>query len=461
MSKIFPDSFKFGVADADLQVIGEQYTLEEEESEETEWRWYARNTDKCFTHTTPDEGVDRYHRWRDDVALMESMGVRHYRTSVSMARMLKRDGSINGRAVEWYTNYFKTLRAAGITVYATLYHWELPDFLREKGGWVNRGTIEWLLKHARAVQEHLGEHIDEYFILNEPWCSSFLSHHLGIHAPGRQNLKDACLAAHHLLLAQGVILEELLSRDRFAKVGTVLNVESAYALTADERDCLAASYADAYFNGWFLEPMYLGHYPEQLSELFGAAAPEVSAEDMAAIRVGQRLHSLGINYYRGDLFTWDDASDLKFKAVLIEGGQTNDLGWPITVPPHYPEGFTDILQQIYYRYRDQGLSRMYVTENGMALHSPWDGTSDTVEDPRRIEYLKSHIGQVHDAILRGVPLEGYFLWTLMDNFEWCHGYKPESCFGIVHVDRKTMRRVRKRSSRWYEDLLRRRVLEVG
>lgn len=456
----FPDSFRFGVADADLQVIGERLTLAKEGSEETEWRQYALTSGKCFENTTPDEGVDRHSRWKDDVDIMYTMGVRHYRTSISMSRVLKRDGSVNGNAIEWYRNYFTSLRQAGIEIYATLYHWELPEFLKQQGGWVNRNTVDWLVRHAHAVQEYLGDLISEYFVLNEPWCSSFLSHHWGIHAPGHTDLPEALRAAHHLLLAQGVIVNELLSKDPAAKVGTVYNVQSCYGATAKAKDLDAARHADEYFNGWFLEPLFLGRYPQNLVEFFGAAMPETGPADMRVIQAGGKLHSLGLNYYSGSIVEWDEASALKFRTVVREGGSFNDLGWPIFLPPRYPEGLTDILQQVYWRYRDHGLKRIYVTENGMALRSEWDGVSETVDDERRVEYLQGHLKQVYNAIVSGVPVEGYFLWTLMDNFEWCHGYKPESSFGIVHVDRKTMRRVRKQSSLWYENVMRSKSVEA-
>src|SRR5438477_11110301 len=177
----FPTDFKFGVADADLQVIGEDHTIAEEGSEPTMWLHYTQERGM----DTPGAGIDRYHRWREDISVLERIGVRHYRTSVSMARTLKRDGSVNERAIEWYKRYFGTLQESGIAVYATLYHWELPQYLNSVGGWTNRQTALALQRHAQVVAERLGEFIAEYFILNEPWCSSMLSYYEGKHAPGR------------------------------------------------------------------------------------------------------------------------------------------------------------------------------------------------------------------------------------------------------------------------------------
>lgn len=449
----FPQSFKFGIADADLQVIGEDNTVKYEGSEPTMWNYFAKNSGKCYKNQTPGAGVDRYHFWRDDIEIMKKIGIRHYRTSISMSRILKRNGQVNEKAIEWYSQYFKNLRKAGITIYATLYHWELPQYLKEQGGWTNQKSIEYLKKHAKAVVQNLGEYIEEYFILNEPWVSSILSYYFGIHAPGEKNLKNALLVAHNLLLSIGVIHKELSSLDRNLKIGTVFNSEPAYANSSSPKDILAAKYADGYFNRWFMDPIFLGKYPDYMVELYGNNMPKVGQEDMKIIKVGQSLHSFGLNYYCGQLVKYSTKSDLKFEKVVKKGSLTNDLGWPIFLPPLYQEGLHDILGQIYHSYKDYGLRRIYITENGMAQKTPWDGKSRVVNDDRRVYYLHEHIRQVHKALSRGIPVEAYFAWTLMDNYEWAEGYRPESCFGLIHVDRKTMKRVWKKSAFWYKRLI--------
>lgn len=455
----FPPTFKFGVADADLQVIGEASTRTNEDSAETMWHHFAETSGKCFQNESADQGVDRYNLWRQDLELMVSMGVKHYRTSVSMSRMLKEDGSINGKAVNWYRTYFSALKAKGIKVYATLYHWELPRYLHDKGGWRNRRTIDTFVKHSLAVQQELGDLIEEYFILNEPWCSSLLSYHLGIHAPGEKSLRGGLEAAHHLLLAQGVVLAELSSKQPDAKIGTVLNTQPAYAATSSADDIKAASYADGYFNGWFFDPMFLGKYPDHMLELFGAQVPAFGRGDLETMRIGSRLHALGVNYYCGDTVCFDASEERKYKTTPFNDRPKNDLGWPVYIPPHFPEGLYDMLSQLYYSYRSYGLPKMYVTENGMAeKSSPVDPSASVVNDDRRVAYFKGHLEQLHKAMTRGIPVEGYFLWTLMDNYEWAEGYRPESCFGIVHVDRKTMKRTRKKSSHFYERVLREGVI---
>jgi beta-glucosidase len=456
----FSPEFRFGVADADLQVIGERNTIEHEGSAETMWHHFARRSQKCHNRESPAEGVDRYHLWRSDIALILELGIRDYRTSVSMSRVLHSDGSINKKAIEWYRQYFQALREAGVRIYVTLYHWELPQYLHEIGGWKNRRTTEVFLQHALAVYEELGDLIEEYFVLNEPWCSSLLSYHLGIHAPGETDLQGALLAAHHLLIAQGMVVSELSARDPHLKIGTVLNTETAYAASTSPVDIAAAGRANGYFNTWFFDPIFLGRYPENMLEWYGAKAPSAGPRDMDLIRVGSRLHALGVNFYAGTTVIFDEQDERGYRAVSYPDRPKNDLNWPVYVPPTYPEAFYDILTQVYFSYRSHGLKRMYVTENGFAQSSPWDGSSLIVEDGRRVEYFRDHLRQLHKAITRGIPVDGYFLWTLMDNYEWAEGYRPESCFGIYHVDRKTLRRVKKRSAVFYEQIVRSRKLQL-
>lgn len=453
MKDRFPADFRFGVADADLQVIGEDKARAAEKSEETMWSHFARTSGKCFNDAGPGEGVDRFTLWDKDVELMRDLGVRNYRTSISMSRLLTRSGDINAKAVQWYENYFKSLRKSGISIYATLYHWELPQFLNEQGGWKSRVTVDWMAKHAQAVFETLGEYIEEYFILNEPWCSAMLGYHHGVHAPGEISLSSALLAAHNLLLAQGAAFEKLKSLDRSLKVSTVVNLASCYAASASEEDQRAAQYADAYFNTWFLDPLFNGRYPEEARELYAAKMPHYGKADMALINVGSGLHALGINYYRGELVRFDERAETRFAPVRRAGEQVNDLNWPIYVAPVHREGLYDLLQQVWFAYRKAGLKRMYITENGMALMAGETLKDGTISDRRRVDYLHAHLEQAAAAVERGIPLKAYFAWTLMDNYEWAEGYRPESCFGLVHVDRKTMKRTKKESALWYSNIL--------
>lgn len=448
----FPSDFIFGVADADLQVIGENACLREEGAQPTMWSAFAAEG-RTWRADSPAQGIDRYHRWKDDADLMVSHRVRNYRTSVSMSRLLNESGEVNGKAIEWYRSYWSYLKSRGVKIYATLYHWELPQGLVRKGGWLSKESVSMFARHAAAVHEHLGDLIDQYFTLNEPWCSTMLSYHQGKHAPGHTSLRDALLAAHNILLASGLALRELLSRDRALKIGVVLNSQAHYACSPDEADVRAQKIADCYFNRWFYDPLFLGRYPEEILSVFEGHLPTISSSEMEIIRVGQLMYSLGVNNYCGEIVKADATRDLGYSSVKVQGGEENDLGWPVFEPPTYPSGLYDILLQLYHSYRNHGLKRIYITENGMALRPTFDAEGQLLPDIRRIDYYRHHLQQVYDAKLAGVPIEGYFAWTLMDNYEWAEGYRPEGCFGLVHVDRKTFERTPKESFRWYSRVI--------
>lgn len=448
----FPPEFIFGVADADLQVIGEDACVREEGAQPTMWSTFAA-AGRTWKSDSPAVGIDRYHRWKSDADLMVDFNVRNYRTSVSMSRLLSPTGDVNEAAVAWYRAYWSYLRSKGVRIFATLYHWELPQSLVERGGWLSRDTVSMFVKHARAVYEHLGDLIDEYFTLNEPWCSTMLSYHLGKHAPGHASLRDALLAAHNILLASGLAHRELLSLDRSLKVGVVLNTQAFYAATPSTADLNARQVADCYFNRWFFDPIFRGQYPEDIFPVFQKHLPEIGRDDMSTIHVGGLIHALGVNNYCGEIVRADPSCELGYTSMKVAGGPENDLGWPIFVPPSYQAGLYDVLRQLYHSYRQHGLKRIYVTENGMALRSHGDAEGKLQPDLRRVDYYRQHLQQVHDARLAGVPVEGYFAWTLMDNYEWAEGYRPEGCFGLVHIDRETLQRTPKESLRWFSHVM--------
>lgn len=452
MPPSFPANFRFGLGDSDLQVIGEQYCLDKEGAETSMWLEFCLKNTTTWNSDTPLPGVDRYHLWEQDIELLCKLGIKHFRTSVSPCRTLKRDGTPNAKGLNWYKNFLGRLKERGISTYVTLYHWELPQFLQDKGGWTNYATVEFLRKHTEVVARELGHLIDEYFTVNEPWCASFLGHHTGVHAPGEKSLPRALAAAHNILLANASMSEELWSQIPNAKVGAVLSTLPCYAMTSTEEDLKAVRYADECCNGWFLDPLFAGHYPEALLELVLPKMPKIGAGDMRAIQIGGKMHCLGINNYYGLMVEHDDASELRYRSKLIQDAPTNDLGWPIFMPPYYPTGLYDMLHQIWHGYRNFGLKRMYVSENGMAEKPNFDENGKLLPDSRRIGYLNEHLERVVKAIRASIPVEAYFAWTFLDNFEWEHGYRPESCFGLVHVDRETMKRTPKASAHWYSEL---------
>ncbi len=447
-----PNDFIIGVGDSDLQVVGEKFSRKEEDSQATMWRQYARESGRVYRNDTPDRAVDRFHRWEEDVDLITSLGFKHYRTSVSWSRLLNKDQSVNQDALEWYQKLFRRLRGNGIRIYATLYHWELPAHIHEEGGWKNRSTAQAFCEHARIAVTELGEWMDEVFILNEPWCSSHNSYFLGHHAPGEGNLRDSLLAAHHLLLAQGIATATIREVVPDLPVGTVYNIEPAFAYTETDDDRFAAQLANEFFNDWFFQPLYEGTYPEALREQYGAKCPVFDPEDMEMIRVGDQLATMGINYYQSKVVRRCFENALGYLPVRLPHEETNELGWSVSVPPIYPEGLRIGLERLHQRYSEHGLTRMLVTENGYAGSGNDAPNSPVLDDPLRIQFHENHLHQVMSAREGGVPVDGYFAWTLLDNYEWAEGYRPEARFGLVHVDRDTLDRAPKASAEWFKGL---------
>jgi beta-glucosidase len=449
----FPSNFFFGVADADLQVIGEKYTIEEEGSLPTMWLHDATNKNFVHNNDSPAEGIDRFHKFEEDIELISKLGSSHYRTSISMARMLTADKKVNPKAVNWYKNYFTKLEAKGVTVQATLYHWELPQFLSEKGGWANREAIDFFVEHAKATAQHLGEHIDEYFLINEHICVVFLGYYLAMHAPFEADFGKALQAGHNLLVAQGLAFREIKKINPNAKVSTVYNPAPVYAASMAKNDLLARENSFGLNSDWLLEPIFTGKYPENMTKVFEQHLPKVEPGDMDAMKIGADLHALGLNYYFGQTVAYDENSVTKSKGTSVQYQVTNGLGWPVYAQPAYPTAFKDLLLTIYNKYQLFGLNRIYITENGTAWPSDVD-SNGIADDQFRISYLQEHLSQVSEAIRAGVPIEGYYLWTLMDNYEWQEGYRKESSFGLVHIDRQTMKRTPKKSFYWYQDFIR-------
>ncbi len=450
----FPKDFFFGVADADLQVIGEQNCLDNEGSAPTVWTHFAQ-TGHVFNNEPPLRGIDRFHRWKTDAEIMKGLSVHHYRTSVSLFRMLRVDGSVNEKAVAWYREYFTYLKQEGFSIHATLYHWDLPMYLSEKGGWKNRDIVDYFVRFALVVQEQLGDLIDEYFILNEPFQFTLLSYHLGEHAPGERDLRGGLQAVHNAMLAQGKTLRAMKEKNPSARIGTVYNSRPFYALTTSPEDIYARTIAEEYQTGIFLEPLFLGRYPQSLQAKFNNIWPDIQPGDLETIQVGNALDSFGLNFYRGMTIQADPSAELGFREIQYSQGVKNGLGWPVYVQPTYPEGLYDMLRELHYRYTPFGLKNMCISESGAC----WDdriSPDGKVHDDFRIYFFREHMKQMQKAILAGVPLKGFFLWSLMDNYEWEISFKPGSNFGIVHVDRETLERIPKDSYYWYK-----KVIETG
>ena len=389
-----------------------------------------------------DTGVvacDSYHRFGDDVRLMRELGIGAYRFSVSWPRILPDGrGRVNPAGLDFYDRMVDELLAGGIEPYVTLYHWDLPQALEESGGWPARGTVDAFAEYVEVVASRLGDRVPNWITQNEPWVVSWLGYGLGEHAPGRRSDTDALAAAHHVLLAHGRAAEVLRRDVPEARVGVTVDLYPMYPLTEADADIAAARLLDGSRNRWFLEPVLGLGYPSDMLEHYESKLPRIEDGDVRTI--GARLDFLGVNYYSRTVVRAgsDPASPV---AVDVPGAERTEMGWEV-----YPDGLKDLLVRL---HRDYTLPDVYITENGAAYSDARHNGS--VPDQQRISYVERHLAALGDAISEGVPVRGYFLWSLLDNFEWAFGFSRR--FGIVYVDFDTLERVPKDSFAWYRDFI--------
>jgi len=331
---------------------------------------------------------------------------------------------------------------AGIQPFVTLYHWDLPQALQDQGGWANRDTVYAFRDYAAVVGGRLGDRVAHWITHNEPWVVAFVGHESGIHAPGITDLPTALQVSHHLLLSHGEATRVLRdNRNERTQVGITLNLSPVHAASEDEEDRAAARRFDGYLNRWFLDPVFVGTYPEDMVAWYGDRAPAVQEGDLESI--SGKVDFLGVNYYTRRVMAADpEGGFLQVRGVKPESSEYTDMDWEI-----YPEGLYELLQRV---HRDYGVPLLYVTENGAAFADEV-GPDGQVDDPRRVAYLRDHFVQAHRAIRAGVPLAGYFVWSLMDNFEWESGYSKR--FGITYVDYPTQQRILKESGRWVGEVI--------
>jgi beta-glucosidase len=442
LTRAFPADFLWGAATASYQIEGAAW---EDGRGSCIWDDFARTPGKVFQGDNGDVAVDHYHRVDQDTDLMRSLGLKAYRFSIAWPRILPQGrGLVNTIGLDFYDRLVDTLLEKGISPYATLYHWDLPSALETEGGWLNRDTALAFADYADIVSQRLGDRVQGWITLNEPWCSAWLGYGVGVHAPGKTDRQGMVNAAHHLLLAHGLAIPRIRANiTNAAEVGITLNV--SHVTPADDRPetIRDAAMHDAFSNGWYFDPLFKGHYPPTLFEDFGVAEPPIQEGDLATISAP--LDFLGINYYSRSVIKGSATkplADQTAQLAPVPGACYTAMGWEI-----YPQGIRDHLLHIHKEY---GLPRLYITENGSAFDDHWNGNNH-VNDPRRVDYLRSHVQAISEAIAQGVPLHGYFAWSLMDNYEWAEGYNKR--FGIVYVDYPTQTRVIKDSGHWYAALL--------
>ena len=426
----FPSDFIFGVATSSFQIEG---ATQADGRGQSIWDTFCRQPGRIQDASNGDVACDHYHRWEEDLDLIQSLGVDAYRFSVAWPRVQPDGkGAINARGLEFYERLVDGLIARGIQPHLTLYHWDLPQPLQDAGGWTNRETAYRFTEYARVVAQHLGPRVRSISTLNEPWCSSILSYEIGEHAPGLRDRRLALAAAHHLLLGHGLAMTAMRELNLTAKLGIVLNLGPKYALTDDPADQAAARYDDGTANRWFLDPVLRGEYPADIWEAYGTDVPDVREGDLKTMAAP--LDFLGVNYYSRGVVGAAGSE-------VPEGAPVTDMGWEV-----YPQGLTDLLVRL---KRDYDLPPIMITENGAAYPDVPDG--DAVRDTERVNYFRTHLSALHAAVEQGVNVTGYFAWSLMDNFEWACGYTKR--FGLVYVDYATQTRVLKDSAHWYRQFL--------
>ena len=436
----FPETFRWGVATAAYQIEG---AVREDGRGESIWDRFCHTPGKIKNGETGDIACDHYHLYPQDIQLMQEMGLRNYRFSIAWPRILPSGrGQVNAAGLDFYERLVDALLKAGIEPFVTLYHWDLPQALQDEvGGWVSRETSAAFANYADVVSRRLGDRVKYWITLNEPWVSSFVGHELGTHAPGIQDSRTAWQVSHNLLLGHGLAVPVLRANGNpDTRVGITLSLTPVEPATDSEEDRQLVQAADGKQNRWFLDPVFRGSYPQDVLDRLAREniLPTIEAGDNAII--ARPVDFLGLNYYyRTILHRHPDGG---IQMVQPEGAEITTMGWEV-----YPPGLHTLLSRMHNEYH---VPAIYITENGTAF-SDTLGPDGAVHDPRRLSYLREHFLQAQQAISEGVPLLGYFVWSLMDNFEWAHGYTPR--FGTVYVDYPTQRRIVKDSGHWYSQVI--------
>ncbi len=434
-----PAHFLWGAATASYQIEG---SVRADGAGRCVWEEFSQTPDNVHMGQTGAVACDHYRRWSQDVALMRELGLGAYRFSIRWPRVLPDGtGTVNRKGLDFYDRLVDGLLEAGIEPYPTLFHWDMPAALQRRGGWSNRDVASWFGEYAGAVTAVLGDRIGHWTTLNEPWVVAEHGHLVGLHAPGIRNIYAACAAVHNQLRAHSEAARIIKQSVPGADVGLALSNGLAEPASGSPEDVAAAERAHAWGNfPLFLEPLVRGQYPVAIEDRLRPYMPDDYEADLDGIRLQPDF--VGINYYFGGLVRADDSNWLGVGSVDEPDQARTAMDWIIR-----PRGLHGLLARA---HTDYGVRSLYVTENGAAYDDHRDG--DTVDDPERLAYLRSHTAAVLQAREEGVPVDGYFVWSLLDNFEWSFGYSKR--FGIVYVDFETQERVVKQSGRWYSGLAR-------
>jgi len=432
----FPPDFVWGAAVSAYQIEG---AVDADGRGESIWDRFTATPGKIENGEDGRVACDSYHRYREDVRLMRDLGLNAFRFSIAWPRILPEGrGWPNEAGLDFYDRLVDELLAAGIEPFVTLYHWDLPQTLEDGGGWPARETVDAFAEYVEVVAARLGDRVRYWITQNEPWVIAWLGYGMGQHAPGRESEGDALAAAHHVLLAHGRAAEIVRREVPGARVGITIDVVPMYPATDSEADVAATRLSDGFRNRWILDPVLRGEYPADMLEHFAHALPTVLDGDLEAIAAP--LDFLGVNYYTRNVVSADPESGEPV-VVPADGAEHTTKGWEV-----FPNGLTEMLLQL---RDDYDLPALYITENGAAYEDV--RANGAVDDPERVSYLERHLGAIAQAVKEGVPVAGYFVWSLLDNFEWAQGYSQR--FGIVYVDFETLERVPKMSYTWYRNFI--------
>jgi len=435
----FPDGFLWGASTSAYQIEGSPLA---DGAGPSIWQRFANTPGNIRDGDTGDIACDHYNRVPGDIALMREIGLQAYRFSISWSRVLPSGrGQVNQAGLGFYDKLVDQLLENGIKPMVTLFHWDLPEALDNQGGWLNRDIADWFGDYARVMFERLDDRVQSWATLNEPWVVADGGYLHGTLAPGHRNLFEAPVATHNLLRAHGAAVKVYREIGRH-QIGLVVNLEPKYPASGSDADREAAARAHAYMNGQYLDPVFLGRYPEKMKDVYGAAWPDWPAADFDLI--GQPLDFIGINYYTRSVCQ-DDPGAYPVRAVAVRQklGTYTETGWEV-----YAQGLADTLDWVAQRY---GNPPVYITENGAAFFDPPVAEGGRISDPLRVDYFQKHLRAIHGAIAAGVNLRGYCAWSLFDNLEWAHGFSKR--FGIVHVNFATQERTLKDSAYFYRDVI--------
>ena len=428
----FPNDFKWGVATAAFQIEGAGNSGGKGPSI---WDRFCQTPGNIADSSDGLVACDHYNKWRDDIQLISDLGVNTYRMSISWPRVQPLgQGGWNEKGLDFYDRLIDELLAKNIEASVTFNHWDLPDALQQMGGWANRETVHHFVAYAQTMARRLGDRVQAFTTHNEPWVIAHLGHETGIFAPGIKHRGVAAQVSHHLLLSHGLTLQALRAEQHKAKLGIVLNLAPMHSATQSPEDLKQTRLEDGRLLRWYMDPLFKGQYPADVIEFLGQDAPQMAADDLTNIQ--QPLDFLGINYYSRSVVsasgTWK---------VEDSGLPLTDMKWEV-----YPQGLTELLVRL---HQDYPVPKIFITENGAAFKDKL--SNGRVHDSERVAYLQQHISALADAMDQGVPIAGYMVWSLMDNFEWASGY--EKRFGIVHIDYETQKRTLKDSALWYTHFL--------